>query len=334
MLSGMSSSHSSDRTFARHRTKVGAGLLLVVLLTGRFLGVGNGGGGDPALAQVVHGAGYSATVLGWTSWYGNYGLGDLGWGWCIDHGIAAPDADFHYQPTFVADASADTRAAMAWAAASNVYADRNGAAATMLALHDLMGAQYPFGRMNVDGLTTSHFAGFGGNEWSILERSRQIKAEALAHRHLRGPAILRLEATPVEAGAQGVLTATLTDANGAPIEGMNVELAATGAWLPSGMERTGADGSVAVPFTAAVGRNDFVATAQLFDLEVHAFAPTLAPAQRIVRPGFVRVPAAVGFETAPPPTTVPPTTTPPTTAPPTTQPPTTTAPTTTTPPSP
>ena len=51
-----------------------------------------------ALAAVVHGRGFEATVLGWTSWYGNYGLGDLGWGWCIDHGRLAPDADLGYVP--------------------------------------------------------------------------------------------------------------------------------------------------------------------------------------------------------------------------------------------
>src|SRR4051794_13460327 len=56
---------------------------------------GAGSGGPPlVLAQVVHETGYEATVLGWTSWYGSYGMGELGSGWCIDHGISAPDAAY------------------------------------------------------------------------------------------------------------------------------------------------------------------------------------------------------------------------------------------------
>ena len=40
-------------------------------------------------AQVVHGAGFEATVAGWTSWYGSYQLAGVGQTWCIDHGLQA-----------------------------------------------------------------------------------------------------------------------------------------------------------------------------------------------------------------------------------------------------
>ena len=69
----------------------------------------------PAAAEVVHVSGYAATVDGWTSWYGSYGLGPIGTTWCIDHGIPAPDASDDYAPTALADHAPATRQAMAWA---------------------------------------------------------------------------------------------------------------------------------------------------------------------------------------------------------------------------
>ncbi len=301
---------------------------------------------EPALAEVVHGSGYNATVLGWTSWYGNYGLGAVGWGWCIDHGIAAPDAAYGYVATDITDAGPRTKAAMSWAASTNLYADRVGAAATMLVLHDLMGAQYPFGRLNVDGLTAAHLDGFAGAESAVLERARTIKADALAHADVVGPLILRLEATPVRSGELGLFRATLTDANGRPIPDAVIEVASSGAVLPGPYMRTGTDGTDQAWFRGGEGRNSFTATASAIDPQVHVFAPTSARAQRIAQPGFVRVPGAVDFEAVPPTTTTAPsttlpattlpptTTTPPTTQPPTTLPSTTTTrlPTTTTPP--
>src|SRR5829696_1974450 len=74
------------------------GLVAAVLVLSA--GVVSGAGGEPdpdvAAAAVTPVSGFSATVAGWTSWYGAYGLADLGWAWCIDHGSAAPDPDFVY----------------------------------------------------------------------------------------------------------------------------------------------------------------------------------------------------------------------------------------------
>ena len=53
-------------------------------------------------------------MLGWTSWYGSYGMGSLGSAWCIDHGLHAPDPAFDYVPTCRADLDADTAAAISW----------------------------------------------------------------------------------------------------------------------------------------------------------------------------------------------------------------------------
>ena len=51
----------------------------------------------PAGAVVTPLHGYRATVDGFTSWYGSYGMAGLGTAWCIDHGIRAPDPAFAYR---------------------------------------------------------------------------------------------------------------------------------------------------------------------------------------------------------------------------------------------
>jgi hypothetical protein len=94
-------------------------------------------------AAVVHGSGFNATVLGWTSWYGSYELPAVGTGWCIDHGLHAPDTTYAYRPTEV-DRPLAVTTAMAWLlAAHGGAAHPADAAAVMLVLHDLMGATYP-----------------------------------------------------------------------------------------------------------------------------------------------------------------------------------------------
>lgn len=73
--------------------------------------------GEGAEAAVVHHEGFDATVLGAPSWYGSYALAEVGPVWCIDKGLAAPDADLAYARTEVDDLSADTRTAVAVAGA-------------------------------------------------------------------------------------------------------------------------------------------------------------------------------------------------------------------------
>jgi hypothetical protein len=103
------------------------------------------GGSRPTAAEVVHAQGFEATVLGWTSWYGSYDMGTLGVGWCIDHGLQAPDPALAYVPPDADDLPASTRAAMAWAVTTHgPSADAVRSAAVMLVLHDLRGA--PRGR--------------------------------------------------------------------------------------------------------------------------------------------------------------------------------------------
>ena len=81
---------------------------------------------DRALAVVEHRSGFDATVLGWTSWYGSYGLGDQGLGWCIDHGLLAPDAAYGYVPV-APPMDERTGAAVSWVVATGELADRDPA---------------------------------------------------------------------------------------------------------------------------------------------------------------------------------------------------------------
>lgn len=273
-----------------------AALAVVVTLL-----VGLGGGPRPADAVVVPAQGFQATVLGWSSWYGSYDLTGIGHAWCIDHGSHAPDADLAYAPTDVPEAHPDTKAAMAWALGNHPAYDAIDAAATMLVMHDLMGAQYPFGALDVHVMGPGDLAGFGGHEATVLERARSIKDDALAHRHLRGPYALHAEAPAVAAGAQADLTVRLTDANGAPVERATVHVHADGAQLLAGhIATTGTDGVARLPYRAAEGANRFLAVAVASDPALHAWGPTAAPAQRVARPGAVQVSAHAGFDVQPP----------------------------------
>lgn len=287
----------------------------------------------PALAAVSHGEGYQATVLGWTSWYGAYHLGDLGTGWCIDHGLRAPDADFGYVPTDVADVPGWVRTAIGWAASRPVEG-RVDAAARMLVFHDLMGATYPFGRLDVDALGLHQLAGFGGDEAAVLGRARSLKADALAHAGMVAPLRLAVAITEVPPGAAGIVEVRVLDAAGAGVGGVAVSAGMTGGALDGSTGTT--DGAGVVWFGFRAGQGEIVATADAVvpSSTLSAWASSTVPAQRIVRPDTTAVHGEARYAALPPTTTTtaPPTTTttapPPTTttAPPMSMPPTTAAP--------
>jgi len=152
--------------FRRPTLEAALGVLLVVAALALLL---SPAAAPPAVAAVTPRAGYHATVLGWSSWYGSYDLGPAGVGWCIDHGMAAPDPAFRYVPVVAADVDDDRRSAMAWIVTSHAgTADPVDGAAVMLALHDLRGASYPFGVLDVDRLSPGQLAGFAGRETEVL----------------------------------------------------------------------------------------------------------------------------------------------------------------------
>ncbi len=255
-------------------------------------------------AAVVHVTGFPATVLGWTSWYGSYGMGELGVAWCIDHGSRAPDAAYGYAPTEVADQPVAVRTAIAWVLGRHGNdVDAVGAAALMLVLHDLMGAVYPHGALDVDSMTVDNLAGFGGAEADVLGLARAIKSEALGHSGLDPPLALTLATEPTGPGDRGTLDVRITDAAGQGVPGITVTVSAGGAVLDPGAVVTGADGRAAVGYSAAVGANTFSAEAVVPDLVLQAFASSTLAAQRVARPAAVTLSGHTEFEGVPPTTT-------------------------------
>lgn len=318
----------------RWSTLVGA--VAATLLLAWVVLVGGPGGGRAALAEVTHRQGFHATVLGWTSWYGSYGLGEAGTGWCIDHGLRAPDPAYGYVPTVVA-APVEVQRAIAWIAAQP-DAGPVDAAARMLVFHDLMGATYPFGRLDVDALTVGNLAGFAGQEAAVLERARHLKAEGLARSHLRAPLGLQVWLEDVAPGAEGRVEAAVLDADGQAVPGVEVALALEGATLHGDVTGTTlGDGRARWTFTRPEDGSAVraAADATVPRLDLSAWASSTVPAQRVAVGALdalhgtaeLAPPATTTTTTAPPTTTTAPPATTSTTAPPTT---TTTAPPTTT----
>lgn len=268
---------------------------------------------DAAGAAVVPATGYDgATVDGWHSHYGAYDLGDLGVGWCIDHGMRGPDPDLVYRPTTLATLTPDVRTALAWMVGRHgLEADRVTGAAIMLAGHDLAGAVYPSGRLDVERLGADRLSGFGADGGAVLERARALRADALARSHLRGP--LRLDAA-VEAtddpGGPVMVVARVLDADDRPVPDIAVRVVTDGAPVVGGAPgattatvSTGLDGSARFTVAGALAARRVALAAVVPDLALRAFAPTTGRAQRVIVPGTVEL-AAVVEVPAPPGTLV------------------------------
>lgn len=256
----------------------------------------------PAAAEVEHGSGFSATVDGFRGWYGSYRLGDIGEVWCVDHGIPAPDAALGYQPATLDDRAPDTRRAIASAVGRHgPGADRITAAALMLVLHDLMGAAYPTGPLDVDHLSADRLSGFDGAEAEVVERARSIKADAVERAVLTAPLTLVAEVDQVPATRTGSLRVTLRDGGGTPVAGVPVLPEVTGATLTGDVERvTSADGMASWPFEAGPGENRFILRAEVPGIDLASLRPTKGPAQRVARPSSLVATAEATYEAAAP----------------------------------
>ncbi len=274
-------------------TRLLAAALLLTLGSARLLP-----GPGAAAAAVTHVAGYQGEVDGFRSWYGSYGMGAIGTAWCIDHGIRAPDPAYRYVPDAVGDHSPPTRTALAWAFGRyGVAPDRVTSAALMLVAHDLMGARYPSGPLDVDQLFFPGMQGFGTDAAAVVERARLIKDDAVAHGHLLPPYALTIDAPAPTAGAEGRATVRLVDAHGSPVAGVEVRASAGAATLTGSTAAiTDSDGVAGFGFVGALGpyRIDVVTDAP--DLVLQAFASSTTPAQRVARAATVRLTAmAEGF---------------------------------------
>ena len=275
----------------------------------------------PAGAAVTHLDGFEATVDGFTSWYGSYGMGPLGVAWCIDHGIRAPDPAFAYVAADLSAVPASTQAAMAWVVSAHGQGtDPVDHAAVMLVLHDLMGAVYPSGPLDVDALPLDRLAGFDGHEADVLVRARWLKADGLNHQELRGPLRLGLAIAAVIDG-QAAVTVTVVDAGGRPLVGISVHLSAPAGALTASDGTTDSTGHWHTTARPAALPLTVLGSATVPSPVLDAWSPTTQPAQRVARPRLDELSASATLAAAPTTTTtttVPPTTTTTTTVPPTT----------------
>lgn len=279
----------------------------------------------PADAAVTHQYGYQATVLGFTSWYGSYGMGPLGLAWCIDHGIRAPDPVYRYVAADMSSVPLEARTAMAWVVGRwGNGNDRTTHAALMLVLHDLMGARYPRGRLDVDQLTPAELAGFEGRESEVLARARMMKADGTAHRGLRGALYLTLQLAPLDSDGDTVVRLTVRDDAGQAVPGVPIVLDGAGAGLHTTQATTDASGNASVlahPSTTT-SRVRAQTIVPVLDLEVWRASTTAA--QRVTRAIVVGLVAEATVTATPPSTTTTTTTTVPVTTTTTTLPTTTT----------
>lgn len=235
----------------------------------------------PVAAAVAHLHGFRATVDGFTSWYGSYDMDTLGPAWCIDHGSRAPDPAYRYAPAELAGVPDDIRAALGWAVAEHGWGtDPVTHAGLMLALHDLMGARYPSGPIDVDHLPVRRLGGFGGQEAQVLAAARAIKADGLAHRSLRGPLVLTVEVGPLDAGGLATVTIALRDAAGQGVGGIPVHVEG----VEAGTATTGPDGTIVAQAHAAATPTTITTSADVPHLPVDAWASSTTPAQRVARP--------------------------------------------------
>ena len=258
-----------------------------------------------AAAAVTHGDGFEATVKGWTSWYGSYRLEGVGRVWCVDHGLSAPDTVDGYVDAALDDHAADTRRALAWAVGrwgASLAGDRAGSAALMLVLHDLMGAHYPTGVLDLDRLDPGELDGFGASASAILEQARRMRGDAIAHSGLQPP--LALTAS-VDAGAGAVVVRAM-DATGTPVAGLPIRVNDASGGTSDGL--TTAEGTwSAAAAPPASGERTFHATAAAPDLALHSMGPTRAHAQRIAVPSVAALEASASWPTeTPPPLPAPP----------------------------
>ncbi len=266
--------------------------LAMPLLLATTLAAGSVLFGASARAEVVHGTGYEATVLGWTSWYGSYSLAQVGQVWCIDHGLRAPDAALGYRPSAPPAISDSGRTAMAWILGRyGTSPPPMDAAAIMLVLHHLNGAVYPYGRLDVDRLTRAQLAGFGGAEGAVLQRARSMLAEGRAHAALRGPLALAISMpSRVTEGSAVTASVTLHDRVGHGVGGITVHVHVEGGTSSTSTGTTGPDGSLQVRVTPTGGVLTVRADATVPSLALEVFGPSGIPAQRVARsrPASVR----------------------------------------------
>ncbi len=302
---------------------VGAVLLAVALVSGL-----------PSLASPAgaeRSAGFHAEVLGRSAWYGSHEIAGVGPVWSLDPAERAPRRSHRY----VAAPGADTEAlppvvrrALAWAVATpGATEDPVTAAAVGLVLHDLTGAAYPAGPLDLHRLGPADVDGFDAAAGAVLEVARTLRAEALTRALLEPPFTLTVgwvpaEVSDVDAGppdgvaatatagpAEGApVTATagdggdvrvrLVDAAGRGLAGVDVQVLVEHGNGPEGaVAVTTGGGTAVVPLQLLEGTTRVRVAATVPD-GLELFVPTRRPASRVVRPAVTRLSSDLEIQAA------------------------------------
>lgn len=233
-----------------------------------------------ARAAVREGVGLRGTVLGRTSWYGSYDVAGIGLAFCLDAERLAPDSDYDYRlgPPITGVLGAQ----IAYVAGTfGATRDPVRAAAVKLVLHDLQGARYPRGALDVMRLRASDLAGFAGRAADVVSAARTIMRAALTEYRI-GPYRLDVRApASVAPGATFAVDVTLADARGSRISGAVIRGQVSGASPRTVAGRTDSAGR----FRFAL-RPDSPATR--VRVSVTATAPSPVPViYQPTRPGYV-----------------------------------------------
>ena len=182
-------------------------------------------------------------------------------------------------------------AAMAWAVGTwGTGTDRTTHAAVMLVLHDLMGASYPFGRLDVDRLTRRGSPGSRATRPRCCSARATIKADGLAQPHLRGRAAPHDAATPIDAHGGATVRLAVRDDAGRGAAGVVLVLDGAGAGWPEPRLTTGPDGTLTVarpaddPDPDVAGPDHRPRRSRL-----DAWQSSTTPAQRVARPARRRL---------------------------------------------
>ncbi len=204
---------------------------------------------DMAEAAVRTSTGMRGTVLGRTAWYGLYLIPGVGPALCLDADKAAPDTDFNYRPGQTITGTLGAQLAYA----ARVYGSTSDivtAVAAKLVVHDLQGARYPYGELDVFRLQTSQLAGFGGREASIVTRARQVMNDVLTNYRIGPYRLTARTPSTLDDSNRVPVTISLLDGRGRPFANTRVTLTATNTTVRTIVVTTDSRGQATATFTA------------------------------------------------------------------------------------
>lgn len=258
----------------------------------------------PAQAVVRTAVGMRGTVLGRTAHYGTYFVPGVGNVLCLDASKIAPDSDYAYKPGATIGGTLGAQLAYAASTYGNTT-DPVTAIAAKLVVHDLQGAVYPHGAMDVFRLQPNQLAGFGGREAAIVAKARAEMTDVLKNYRVAPYRLTLASPTTLDENNRVPITATLLDGRGRTLAGFRVTLTGSNTTVATITVTTNSTGKASATFTAANPDNQvrISARAVLPSATPIVHVPTrpdvVSRAQRVIFGGTTAVTAARTVAPAP-----------------------------------